>query len=55
VSSVWHRMLPISNNKYLEIVTVFHGDRTPWDNQLNPFIQALESIGMSQTWGNTVS
>jgi CRISPR-associated protein Cmr6 len=58
-SSVWHRMLPIGDSKYLEIMTVFHGDRTPWKregtDQLKPFIQELESIGMSLTWGNTVS
>ena len=31
VSCVWHRMLPIGDDdQYLEIVTVFHGDRQPW-------------------------
>ena len=38
VSCVWHRMLPIGNNQYLEIVTVFHGDRRPWQDQLKPFV-----------------
>ncbi len=55
VSSVWHRMLPIGNNQYLEIVTVFHGDRTPWKHegidQLIPFVNALKQQGLSHTWG----
>ncbi|MDZ8258506.1 RAMP superfamily CRISPR-associated protein [Nostoc sp. ChiQUE01b] len=59
VSSVWHRMLPIEGNKYLEIVTVFHGDRTPnspWQHrtegdQLQPFIQNLENAQLKLTWG----
>jgi CRISPR-associated protein Cmr6 len=58
-SSVWHRMLPIGNGRYLEIVTAFHGDRTPWNrnhtDQLIPFTKELKKIGMSQAWGNTVS
>ena len=55
-SSVWHRMLPLPDNQYLEIVTVFHGDRTPWmreekdqstgklelKNQLPSFIEAIK-------------
>jgi CRISPR-associated protein Cmr6 len=32
-SSVWHRMLPLPDKQYLEIVTVFHGDRTPWKHR----------------------
>jgi CRISPR-associated protein Cmr6 len=56
VSSVWHRMLPIDNEQYLEIVTVFHGDRTPWKHQnqgdqLDPFIQSLEKKELKLTWG----
>jgi CRISPR-associated protein Cmr6 len=56
VSSVWHRMLPISNNQYLEIVTVFHGDRTPWQhnlegNQVQQFIKSLEKKGLQLSWG----
>jgi CRISPR-associated protein Cmr6 len=56
VSSVWHRMLPIGNNKYLEIVTIFHGDCTPWrhqskEDQLHPFIDRLENKGLNLTWG----
>jgi len=54
VSSVWHRMLPLPNNQYLEIVTVFHGDRTPWNNQLKPFIQEIKTKLKitNPTWGN---
>jgi CRISPR-associated protein Cmr6 len=58
VSSVWHRMLPLPDNQYLEIVTVFHGDRTPWkrgqDEQLKPFIKAIKSALKitDPTWGN---
>lgn len=50
VSSVWHRMLPIGD-KYLEIVTMFHGDRTLWRNQLQPFIKSLEKAQLKLTWG----
>lgn len=55
-SSIWHRMLPVSNNKYLEIVTVFYGDRTPWQhklegNQLQKFIESLEKKGLQLSWG----
>ncbi|MGB6301460.1 MAG: hypothetical protein WBF90_35485, partial [Rivularia sp. (in: cyanobacteria)] len=55
-SSVWHRMLPISHNQYLEIVTVFHGDLTPWQhrlegNQLQQFINILEKKGLQLSWG----
>jgi CRISPR-associated protein Cmr6 len=51
-------MLPLPDNKYLEIVTVFHADRTPWKrqgaDQLKPFIQAIKSELKitSPTWGN---
>jgi CRISPR-associated protein Cmr6 len=64
VSSVWHRMLPVSKDQlgedqYLEIVTVFHGtyDRhqNPWhregEDQLPLFIQALEDKKLKLTWG----
>jgi CRISPR-associated protein Cmr6 len=51
VSSVWHRMLPIDSGKYLEIVTIFHGDRTPWKNQLLSFIAELKKKGLKLTWG----
>ncbi|WP_414584862.1 RAMP superfamily CRISPR-associated protein [Scytonema sp. PCC 10023] len=52
VSSVWHRMLPIYDGKqYLEIVTVFHGDRTPWRDQLRPFINSLKHKGLQLSWG----
>jgi CRISPR-associated protein Cmr6 len=51
VSSVWHRMLPIGSDRYLEIVTIFHGERTPWKNQLLPFIAELKKKGLELTWG----
>jgi CRISPR-associated protein Cmr6 len=56
ISSVWHRMLPIGNKQYLEIVTIFHGDRSAWihdteGNQLVPFIQELERRDLKLTWG----
>jgi CRISPR-associated protein Cmr6 len=59
-SYVWHRMLPLPNNQYLEIVTIFHGgDRTPWmrdgKNQLPDFITAIkeqfQEPNMLPTWG----
>jgi len=56
VSSVWHRMLPVEN-QFLEIVTVFYGDLTPWEHreegdQLMEFIQELKTKGFDLTWGN---
>ncbi len=60
VSHVWHRMLPIGKDasgkdQYLEIVTVFHGDRSPWQrngiDQLLPFIEQLEAKSMILAWG----
>lgn len=55
VSSTWHRMLPISDGKYLEIVTVFYGDLSPWQrkgvNQLQPFTQKLKERQLTLTWG----
>lgn len=59
VSSVWHRMLPIDEAQYLEIITLFYGDRSPWkqhDNhriqdQLLPFVRAVEQQGLQLIWG----
>jgi CRISPR-associated protein Cmr6 len=59
VSSTWHRMLPISDGQYLEIVTVFYGkfddDRSPWQpegvDRLHPFIQKLKEKQLTLTWG----
>ncbi len=56
VSSVWHRMLPLKNGtQYLEIVTVFWGDRAPWkregEDQLMPFVECLEAAGLVMEWG----
>ncbi len=52
-------MLPFDNNQYLEILTVFHGDRNPWKrngkDQLHSFIQQLEERGMKLTWGDIKS
>jgi CRISPR-associated protein Cmr6 len=54
-SSVWHRMLPIGNNHYLEIVTVFHANRVPWKregiDQFDFFIERLKENGLVFTWG----
>lgn len=60
-SSVWHRMLPVENNQYLEIVTVFHGvDKVSkakdWNhaqhgNQLLPFVQELQASSLNLVWG----
>ncbi|MCY7273943.1 MAG: hypothetical protein LH702_09365 [Phormidesmis sp. CAN_BIN44] len=56
VSSVWHRMLPLQNNQFLEIVTVFHGDRSPWQrdrkDQLKPFLDEILHQGFSLRWGS---
>jgi CRISPR-associated protein Cmr6 len=56
ISSIWHRMLPIENNQYLEIVTIFHGDRQPWQHshqgdQLQPFINSIVKKGLQLSWG----
>ena len=54
VSSVWHRMVPISDG-YLEVVTVFHGDRAPWEreskDQLLPFIKEIKAASLGLAWG----
>jgi CRISPR-associated protein Cmr6 len=55
-SSVWHRMLPLKNGtEYLEIVTVFYGDRSPWqrdgEDKLQLFIAALQEQELSLVWG----
>jgi CRISPR-associated protein Cmr6 len=58
VSCVWHRMLPIGKDQYLEIVTIFHGDRRLWKreglDQLKPFIKALKDRGLVFTWGKNL-
>lgn len=60
VSCVWHRMLPIDNGKYLEIVTVFHGGQNSgwckqWErkesDQLVKFTNQLIDKGLQFTWG----
>lgn len=61
-SHVWHRMLPIGDGNYLEIVTVFHHDRDKWkhkkykddkdgEDQLNPFLDAIAERGLKYVWG----
>ena len=54
-SSVWHRMLPVEK-EYLEIVTLFYGDRKPWHredkDQLPIFIDALKQNGLRQVYGD---
>ena len=52
-------MLPIGNNQYLEIVTIFHGDhgkeKDPWKregvDQLKPFVKEINDQGLVLTWG----
>jgi CRISPR-associated protein Cmr6 len=55
VSCVWHRMLPIGKDQYLEIVTVFHGDRRPWQregvDQLEPFVKEIKKPFVEETKG----
>jgi CRISPR-associated protein Cmr6 len=58
-SSVWHRMLPLDSGQYLEIVSLFHGERNLWEheqgNQLQPFIKDLENAKKLQLiWGNSI-
>jgi CRISPR-associated protein Cmr6 len=55
MSSVWHRMLPIDNENFLEIVTLFHGKRNDWKHknegdQLQNFMTSLEEEGLSGIW-----
>lgn len=63
VSCVWHRMLPINGNQYLEIVTLFHGGNSnnspglkEWKregvNQLPEFVKGLKNSGFTLTWGS---
>lgn len=60
ISCVWHRMLPIGGNQYLEIVTLFHGGNSAnldeWrreeENQLPLFVQKLKNSGFTLTWGS---
>jgi CRISPR-associated protein Cmr6 len=56
VSHVWHRMLPVTEESFLEIVTVFHTEQEKWKHptagsQLNNFIQALKDKNLSFVWG----
>jgi CRISPR-associated protein Cmr6 len=54
VSLVWHRMLPIKNNQYLEIITIFHGPPGLWKHKSNidqyqPFVSELKDF--TRVWG----
>jgi len=57
MSHVWHRMLPIGDDNFLEIVTVFHNDLNAWkhqddhENQLKRFLDALAEKGLQYIWG----
>jgi CRISPR-associated protein Cmr6 len=57
VSHVWHRMLPIKNNQYLEIISVFRQTHENWNHQTegdmrDRFIQELLDRGFKLVWGN---
>lgn len=57
-SHVWHRMLPIKEGGFLEIVSVFHSDREKWNHctkgdQLDKFIRSLKAKGLSLVWGRS--
>lgn len=57
ISSVWHRMLSIGNGEFLEIITIFHGQRRDWmhrteEDQLQNFMTSLQHVGLSHTWGS---
>jgi CRISPR-associated protein Cmr6 len=46
VSHVWHRMLPLDNNKYLEIITLFGKNQDPaWKNSKPTFEQEITGRG----------
>ncbi len=52
VSHVWHRMLPIGNNQYLEIVTIFKGnDPLLWNGNKAIFETELTNRGLTKIWG----
>ena len=60
ISFVWHRMLPLGGNQFLEIITLFHGGRSgnraySWqrneENQLPLFTQKLNNLGFELKWG----
>lgn len=55
ISSVWHRMLPIGDGSFLEIVTVFHGQQNAWKHrnegdQLHNFMTSLKDEGLLEIW-----
>jgi CRISPR-associated protein Cmr6 len=55
MSSVWHRMLPIENGNYLEIVTVYkqgNWNHFKEENIRQRFLQQLTNSGLSKIWGS---
>jgi CRISPR-associated protein Cmr6 len=61
VSCIWHRMLPIIEETYLEIVTLFHGgeNRRRWFSQngkdrLPVLMQWFTNHHFEQKWGNAI-
>jgi len=57
-SCVWHRMLPLEED-YLEIVTLFHGNRRLWKrdevDQLLPFCSLLEEDNFRRVYGRKIA
>jgi CRISPR-associated protein Cmr6 len=52
VSYVWHRMLPLPEGNYLEIVTLFSHQGDFNDQVRQNFIREIEKRGLTKTWGN---
>jgi hypothetical protein len=53
-------MLPIGDGTFLEIVTVFHGQREVWkhqtkEDQLQNFMIDLKKQGLLHVWGSSNS
>jgi CRISPR-associated protein Cmr6 len=57
VSHIWHRMLPMNNDKYLEIITIFGQPHQNWHHQTegdmrDRFITQLTALGFNLVeWG----
>ena len=52
VSYVWHRMLPLPEGGYLEIVTLFSHEGNFKDQVRQNFIREIQKRGLTLTWGN---
>jgi CRISPR-associated protein Cmr6 len=55
VSYIWHRMLPIGDEEFIEIITLFHHQPRAWKHrnegdQLQNFKASLEEQGLSCIW-----